>query len=186
MDDLFKDVEEMKPDGEQPLHFYYNREERLKKASPQVQEYYRGGMKPVTGIKVFFLKQNRYIFFALLLFAAATWIYSGLNKTFDSTTLNGVDYELTSFSYDQEIYVSIKMKRNKKEKEMFPVPIEADIFLIENNNQVFDKKVMNYVYNGQEEDFLRAKYTDYDIIRVDVILKSGDEEKEISAEVEKR
>lgn len=185
MDDLFKDVEEGRPDGEQPLHFYYNREERIAKAPPQVQEYYRGGMRPVRGIKVFFLKQNRYIFFALILFVAATWIYSGLNKTRDSVTMAGVNFELSSFSYEEEVYVSLKMKRSKKAENNFPVPIEADIFLIENNNQVYDKKVMNYVYNEGEE-FLRAKFTDYDIIRVDIILKSGEEKKEVSAAVERR
>ena len=186
MDDLFKDVEEMKPDGEQPLHFYYNREERLKKASPQVQEYYNGGMKPVTGFKVFFLKQNRYIFLTLILLTIGCMFYSCINKTRNAATISDVNFTLNAFSYDEEVYMSIEMKRSKKAKEAFPVPIEAQVFLIENNNQVYDKKQIDYVYSGTEEDFLRAKFTDYDIIRIDVILKAGDQEKELSAKVEQR
>ena len=46
---LFKNVEEMRPDGEQPLHFYYNREERIARAPEIVKAYYRGEMKNVRG-----------------------------------------------------------------------------------------------------------------------------------------
>ena len=186
MDDLFKDVEEIRPDGEQPLHFYYNREERLKKASPQVQEYYRGGMKPVTGIRVFFLKQNRYIFITLIVLTAFALVYSAMNRPRDNCEINGVNFEINSFSFEEEVFISLKMDRGKKNKEAIPLPFEATIFLIENNNQIYDKKVMNYVYSEEGEDFLRAKFTDYDIIRVDVIIKAGDEQKEISCKVAKR
>ena len=184
MDDLFKDVEEGRPDGEQPLHFYYNREERIAKASPQVQEYYNGGMRPVKGIKIFFTKQNRYIFFALIFFVAATWIYTGLNKTRSGATIGDLNCELTAFSFKEEIYVSISMKRKKKAENDFPIPVEAEVFVIDPNNQVGDKRKLNWVYNDGEE-FLETKFTDYDIIRVDVILTAGDEEKELSAEVKR-
>lgn len=182
--DLFKDVEEIKPDGEQPLHYYYNREERIAKAPPQVQEYYKGGMRPVKGFKVFFLKQNRFIFLTLIIFVAATWLYTGLNKTRNAATFNNVNFELKAFSTGEEVYVSVKMNRKKNAKEKTPVYIEADVFAIENNNQVCNKVTLPCVYNDGEE-FLRTKFTDYDIIRVDVMLHIGDEEKELSAAVEK-
>ena len=185
MDDLFKDVEEVRPDGEQPLHFYYNREERIAKASPQVQEYYRGGMRPVRGIKVLFIKQNRYIFLALVFFVAITWLYTGLNRTSNAATINGVNCELSAFSFGEEVYVSVSMKRSKKSDDTIPVNITADIFVINNDNQVSDKREIGHVYN-KDEEFLRAKFTDYDIIRIDVILKSGDEKKEISAAVKQQ
>ena len=79
---MFEDVVEFESvdKEDRPLKFYYNREERIKKASPQVQEYYRGGMRPVKGFRVLFTGGNKYIFFALIFFVAATWIYTGLNK----------------------------------------------------------------------------------------------------------
>ena len=98
---MFEDVEEIKPDDgvEKPLKFFYNREERIARAPKIVQDYYNGELKPVRGFKIFFTKQNRYIFFALIFFIGAAWIYTGLNRTRAGTTLAGINFELTAFSF---------------------------------------------------------------------------------------
>lgn len=182
----FKDVEEIKSDNseENEFHFYYNREERIAKAPRNVQEYYNGGMRPVTGIKVLFNKQNRFILLALVLFVGAAWIYSGFNSTRAYENLSGINCELAAFEYEEEVYVSIKMKRSKKATDLRPMTVNAEVFVIDPNNQVGDKRSLSYVY-AEGEQYLRTKFTDYDIIRVDVILKIGDEEKELSAEVKR-
>ncbi|MBP5518952.1 MAG: hypothetical protein J6X84_00015 [Treponema sp.] len=195
---MFEDVEEIVPKdaADKPLKFYYNREERIKKAPLLVQQYYNGELKPVRGFRIFFTKQNRYIFFALIFFIAATWIYTGLNKTRAGATVAGINFELSAFSYEEEVYVSILMKRSKKSKETAPVLVTADFFAIDPNNQVGEKKVLQKIYDSKEsgnsdnlgnsaEQYLRTKFTDYDIIRVDVILNVGGAEKELSAEVKR-
>ena len=183
---MFEDVEELKPDdqNEQPLKFYYNREERIAKASPQVQEYYRGGMRPVRGFKVLFNKQNRFIFLALVFFVGATWIYTGFNKTRAYANSHEINFELTAFRYEDEIYTSIQMKRSKNSKETAPSNVKAEIFVIDPNNQVGDKQTLNYIYESGEQ-FIRTKFTDFDIIRVDVILNVDDDEIELSSEVKR-
>ena len=50
----FTNIEESRPDGEQPLKFYYNREERLEKAPQVVQDFYSGKFKTNKGIKAIF------------------------------------------------------------------------------------------------------------------------------------
>ncbi len=181
---MFEDVEEIIPDDgvEKPLKFYYNRENRIARASQQVRDYYDGKMKPVRGFRVFFTKQNRYIFIALIFFVAATWIYTGLNKTRAGTTLGGVNYELSAFAYEEEVYVSLRMKRSSRSRETAPVAVNAEFFAIDPNNQVGDKRVGQLIYD-EGEKYIRTKFTDYDIIRVDVILEAGGYEKELSAEV---
>jgi len=183
---MFEDVEEIKPDDgvEKPLKFYYNREERIARAPKLVQDYYNGKMKPVRGFRIFFTPQNRYIFFALIFFVGASWIYTGLNKTRAGTTLQGVNFELTAFSYEEEVYVSLQMKRSKNAKNNMPLPVEAEFFAIDPNNQVGDKRQGQLVYD-EGEKYIRTKFTDYDIIRVDVILNAGGTEKELSAEVKR-
>ena len=183
---MFEDVEEIVPDNEadKNLKFYYNREERIAKAPKLVQEYYNGKMKPVRGFRIFLTPQNRYIFFALIFFVGAAWIYTGLNKTRAGTTLQGVNFELTAFSYEEEVYVSLQMKRSKKAKSNMPLPVEAEFFAIDPNNQVGDKRNGQLVYD-EGEKYIRTKFTDYDIIRVDVILNAGGTEKELSAEVKR-
>ena len=183
---MFEDINEFEPQNEadQKLVFRYNREERLAKAPQIVQDYYNGKLKPVRGIRVFFTKQNRYVFLALIFFIAATWIYTGLNKTRAGTTLGGINFELTAFSYEEEVYVSLQMKRSKKSKSTAPVSVKAEFFAIDPNNQIGDKRSDAAIYS-EGEQYLRTKFTDYDIIRVDVILNVGDEEKELSAQVKR-
>ncbi len=183
---MFEDVEEIVPDNEadKKLKFYYNREERIAKAPKLVQDYYNGKLKPVRGFRIFLTPQNRYIFFALIFFVGASWIYTGLNKTRAGTTLQGVNFELTAFSYEEEVYVSLQMKRSKKAKSNMPLPVEAEFFAIDPNNQVGDKRRGQLVYD-EGEKYIRTKFTDYDIIRVDVILNAGGTEKELSAEVKR-
>ena len=181
---MFEDVDEFVPDKEddKKLIFRYNREERIAKAPQIVQDYYNGGLRPVRGIKIFFTKQNRYIFFALIFFIGATWIYTALNKTRAGTTLAGVNFELTAFSYEEEVYVSLQMKRSSRSREKGPVNVQAEFFAIDPNNQVGDKRLGQLLYEDGEQ-YIRTKFTDYDIIRVDVILNAGGYEKELSAEV---
>ena len=181
---MFEDVEEIVPDNEneKPLVFRYNREERIAHAPKIVQDYYNGNLKPVRGFRIFLTKQNRYIFFALIFFVGATWIYTGLNKTRAGTTLAGINFELTAFSYEEEVYVSLQMKRSSRSRDTAPVAVEADFFAIDPNRQVGDKRTGQLVYD-EGEKYIRTKFTDYDIIRVDVILNAGGYEKELSAEV---
>ena len=183
---MFEDVEEIVPDDgeEKPLKFYYNREERIAKAPQLVKVYYEGKMKPVRGFRIFLTKQNRYIFFALIFFVGATWIYTGLNKTRAGTTLAGINFELTAFSYEEEVYVQLKMKRSSRSRETAPVAVGAEFFAIDPNRQVGDKRNGQLVY-AEGEQYIRTKFTDYDIIRVDVILNAGGYEKELSAEVKR-
>ena len=183
---MFEDVEEIIPDNQadKELKFYYNREERIAKAPQLVKDYYNGKMKPVRGFRIFLTPQNRYIFFALIFFVGASWIYTGLNKTRGGTTLAGINFELTAFSYEEEVYVQLKMKRSSRSKERAPVAVTAEFFAIDPNNQVGDKRNGQLVYD-EDEKYIRTKFTDYDIIRVDVILNVEGNEKELSAEVKR-
>lgn len=183
---MFEDVEEIVPDDgvDKPLKYYYNREERIAKAPKLVQNYYNGNLKPVRGFRIFLTKQNRYIFFALIFFVGATWIYTGLNRTRAGTTLAGINFELTAFSYEEEVYVQLKMKRSSRSRETAPINVAAEFFAIDPNRQVGDKREGQLVYESDEQ-YIRTKFTDYDIIRVDVILSAGGYEKELSAEVKR-
>ena len=183
---MFEDVEEIVPDNEadKKLVFRYNREERIAKAPKVVQNYYDGKMKPVRGFRIFLTKENRYIFFALIFFVGAAWIYTGLNKTRAGTTIAGVNFELTAFSYEEEVYVSLQMKRSKNAKSSAPLAVNVDFFAIDPNNQVGDKRNGQTIYD-EGEKYIRTKFTDYDIIRVDVILNVEGNEKELSAEVKR-
>lgn len=182
MSDIFPEATEGKPDGKQPLHFYYNRQERLENAPQIVKDYYDGKMEPVRGIKIFFSKQNRFILIALVFFVAFTWMYNGFNKTRNYAKIQNLVCELTAFKYDGEVYTNIKISDKKNTNVKEPKKISAEVFFVNNDNVVLEKKELSLLYKGPEE-YLRTKMTDYDIIRVDVILTVDDEEKELSSVV---
>jgi len=181
---MFEDVEEGHLDGEEPVVFRYNREERIAKAPKIVQEYYAGGLRPVKGIKALFAtKSNRFVFLALVFFIAVTWFYTGLNNTRAYTKINDLSFELQAFSYDEEVYSSLKIV-NKKSEKALDNKIEAEFFIINSDNQVAEKESLSLVYKSGEE-YLRTKCHDYDIIRVDVIVTMDGIEKELSAKVKR-
>ena len=93
-----------------------------------------------------------------------------------------MNFELTAFSYEEEVYVSLQMKRSSRSREKGPINVQAEFFAIDPNNQVGDKRLGQLLYEDGEQ-YIRTKFTDYDIIRVDVILNAGGYEKELSAEV---
>lgn len=182
MSDIFPEANEGKSEGTQPVHFYYNREERIAHAPQIVQDYYDGKMQPVRGLKVLFNKQNRYILLAIVIFVAFIWMYTGFNKTRNYTKIGNVVFEMQSFCYDGEVYTNIKVKNSKDESIKSPVKINGEVFFINIDNQIIEKKEVSLLYN-QGEEYLRTKFTDYDIIRVDAIVSIGDEEKELSTAV---
>lgn len=181
---MFEDVEEIRPDGEQPLHFYYNHEHRIAHAPQNVKDFYDGKMKTPRGIKVLFNKQNRFIFFALVIVAAIGWINAGTTRLRKYTQIAEINVEANAFAYEEEVFVSLKFKRSSKSKDLTPKMINAEVCVIDPNNNVGDKQRHSLIYEDGEQ-FIRTKFTDFDIKRVDITLSVGDETKEISTEVKR-
>lgn len=182
---MFEEVDEGHSEGEEKIVFRYNREERLKNAPQIVKDAYEGKLKPVRGIKIFWVyKQNRFILLALVLFIAFVWIYTALNNTRSNAVINGISFDLTAFAYEEEIYSSLKINNKSADDKTPPVKIEAEFEFINVDNQVVEKKELSLVYSHGEQS-LATKMTDYDIIRVDVVINSGNTEKVVSAPVKR-
>lgn len=182
---MFEDVDEGHAEGEEKLVFRYNREERLSRAPQSVRDYYDGKLKPVRGIKIFWVnKSNRYILLSLVIFVAFVWIFTAVSNTRSYAAINGTSFDLTAFAFQEEIYASIKVKNKKADEKSPPVKVNAEFFFVNVDNQVVEKKELSLVY-AYGEKTLATKVTDYDIIRVDVILTANGKEKEISCAVKR-
>ncbi len=181
---MFEDVEEIKPaEGNEELHFYYNREERLARAPRKVQQYYENpaSMQPVRGIKIFFTKQNRFILFALIFFVGFTWIYSGLNRSRNQVAIDGIVYDLSAFSYEDEVYITIRSHFKAPDKADRPTAFTANVFAINSDNQIQEKVVLDGLAEPATEQSVRTKVRDFDIKRIDVILDSNGQSKDLSS-----
>ena len=114
--------------------------------------------------------------FALIIFVAATWIFTGLNKTRAYGKLGNISMELQGFSYGEEIYVTLKLQDKDANESSVPVKVDVEFHLLGPENQIMEKEAMSMVYRNGEEYF-RTKHTDYDIIKVEAIVTSGEQEK---------
>lgn len=182
MSDIFPDAKEGHQEGDQPVHYYYNREERIAHAPQNVKDYYAGKMNPVRGFRVLFQKQNRYILLALVIFVAFTWMYTGFNKTRNYAKIDNIAIEMQTFSYDGEVYTNIKVKPVKNSTQKKPVKVEGQVYFVNIDNQPVEMQEVSLIYSG-EEQYLRTKFSDYDIIRVDAIVTVGEVSKELSSSV---
>lgn len=175
---MFEDVDEGHLDGETPVHYYYNREERLSKAPDIVKKYYSGELKPFRGFQALYKnKSNLSILIALIFFVGFTWVYTGINNSRNYAKIDNIIYELQAFSYGEEVYASIKV--SSKVPVSNPSPATVEYFFINNDKQLIQKETQSILFTG-EEDYLKTKTTDYDIMRVDVIISCNGKEKELS------
>ena len=180
---MFEEVDEGHAQGEEKLVFRYNREERLKNAPQIVRDAYDGKMNPIRGFKVLWVnKSNRYILLSLVIFIGFVWVFTAISGTRSYAKINNLAFELSSFSYEDEVYVTIKANDKKATEKSAPVKIDAEVFFINNDNQIVDKKELSLVYRDGEKT-LATKARDYDIIRVDAIIAAFDKEKEVTAAV---
>ena len=193
-DDDLSNSEESSKNGEK-LHFYYNREERLKHAPKIVRDYYDGsGGRPVKGLfRVLVANRgNRIMLISVILFAAFVWFYSSFSER-KSSTFMGASVTLSAFSYEDSVYASMKFsppknKRNKPNNNFAaPVsfPVNVLFSAVDNNGGISAEQEVNDVYNG-EDLFIRTRFNDYDIIKVKAVLSSGAEQKDFFVTVEKR
>ena len=180
---MFEEVDEGHAEGEEKLVFRYNREERLKNAPQIVRDAYEGKMNPVRGFKVLWVnKSNRYILLSLIIFIGFVWVFTAINNTRSYAKINNTSFEIAAFSFEEEVYVTLKVNDKKANEKSPPVKVNAQVFFINNDNQIIEKKELSLVYRDGEET-LATKAHDYDIIRVDSIITAYDKEKEVSVAV---
>lgn len=193
----FKNIDEGYPDGEKPLHFHYNREERIKKAPKIVQDYYAGKIfndKP--GIKGLFkslvsTKTNKFLLFSLVFFMAVIYIFSFLQKNQNYVVFE-TPCELEAFSYDERILVSLKFlqktEKTQNQEETEKIQKEFKIIFSAYNSEgakCYESEEFYKRYDGNET-FLRAEFTDYDIIKVEAEIYYNGSADKISCRISKR
>ena len=180
---MFEEADEGHVEGEETIVFRYNREERLKNAPQIVRDAYEGKMNPVRGFKVLWVnKSNRYILLSLIVFIGFVWVFTTISSTKSYAKINNTAFEIQAFSFQDEVYVTIKVNNKKADEKSPPVKVDSEVFFINNDNQVIEKKELSLVYRDGEKT-LATKAGDYDIIRVDAIITAENTEKEVSVAV---
>lgn len=185
-------MDESHEDGEQPLHYYYNREERLKNAPKPVRDYYEGRAPHVEMNIVKALTANPVNRFALITLLGVSVLIFVLSRSAEKPyrkAVGGTEMTLSAFSYEDEVYVTLKAAdwdtKSGKKKEQLAGMLSVTYSAIDNQKAAVSSVQKAELYKG-EELAIRTKFSDYDILAVKAEVSLNGEKKELTAAVEKR
>lgn len=159
---------------QEDLVFHYHREERLKNATPTVRDFYEGkGPTPPKGIfeALVHTKASRYSLFALILVLAFfVGFYFFGSKSFEDT-LDGVEYKLSAFEFEDNVYVSIKVGSDETNKNKV-----AENNKVANNNEAAQD---NETANNSEVSNKNETENDNETAKISVQICAIDNENQI-------
>ena len=179
-------MSERDSESQNELHFYYNREERIKNAPRTVKDFYGGKMKtPPKGLikALVATKASRIMFLTLVCLTAVGIAISLVEKTSNTDKKDGIRYELTAFSFDDVIYATVKLDENSGYGK------KADIYVTfmakDKSGTVAAKNSTQGTYSGKES-FFRTTFNDYDIIEIEAVVQTGEKNIILTAPVKKQ
>ncbi len=184
------DVNEGYGEGEEVLHFHYNREERLKRSPKIVRDYYNGtGIKFTKGIFrcLVATKLNRIMLFTVAMCMVCVFFVYTFGAKSNISVIAGYEAELTAFSYDDEVYASVKLhplKETLKEGKLSGVA-DAEFLYFDADGEIVNTQESSCIMS-REKSFLRTKTRDYDIIEVRAAINKDGESVMLKTKVERK
>ena len=174
------DIRETKPETvrEEELVFYYNRAERLERAGENVRRYYDGtAPKPPKGLfkALVHTKQSRVMLFAVVLSVLVVLAVAFLTGKTDSQSADGVRFSLSAFSFEDSVYVSVKLSPEKTAASDGTVFKNIVFFALDNDKKTLISQKIALIYDGNET-YCRTIFADYDIVYVQADIEAEDKQ----------
>ena len=169
--------------------FYYNRERRLSRASPEVRRVYeegynlnKGFIKGLTGNAGL-----RSTFMVIIILCAAIFFISFFGPSSDEGAFYGADASLKAFSFGETVFVSLSIGKNENELPApLPAMVAAEMAILDGDGAVLTDAIVTGWYEG-EETILRYSFPDYDgksVTAVFYAIGADEEERvELSARI---
>ncbi len=162
-DDLFE--ERNYNEGE--ISTRYNREERLKRATPEVRQMHEGNFIPPRGIikSLTASRGLRAVFFAIVLLVVINVVVHFLKRDQNYGSVNGVKVELSTFVFDGVPLANLKLKAgpnfkvndSSKEKNDKEEPIgelvKVQFSFFDKDKNKFSSTIKTGIYTGSDLSF---------------------------------
>lgn len=199
-----RDEFEAHDDGDD-MHYYYNRDERIRNAPKIVQDYYSGKFNPKGGIfkSLVSTTGNKMLLVCIVVCAAAVvYLYNTGDKPYRKH-IAGAEAGIAAFSYEDEVYVSVTVKTNDSAAKSHSMQqaesgndangeggevissdniVEAAFTVLDADSEnVGTSKITGALQDG--EAVLRMKFQDYDARRVNAAVTYGGETKTLSVAI---
>lgn len=172
-------------DEEKIIYHYGKPGERLKNADESVKRHYAGeGPQPPKGIfqSLVHTRSSRLILMVLLTMMAITILTSIMDRGAGNATVGLVPMEISAFSFDDEVYISLHLKENSRINFPQAPLVSCNFLFYTTDEQVIHQETVETLYTGKE-NFLRTKFGDYDILYVEGVVTVGDETKILRSDI---
>lgn len=155
-------------DGEENLVFHYKRNSFREREDEKTRNLASGTTKIAPGLfkSLVNTRGNRMMFFTLIAITVFAFIWGNLYNDDHKAKIQGVSLTLSAFSYGDlgsEIYTSLKLEQSKNSKENLPLTLEVVFYAVDSDEQISNKNEQIFIFDRKENQFLRAKFADYDI-----------------------
>ncbi len=181
----FSNMDEGHEDGKEALHYYFNHEERIKRAPKIVRDYYSGeGIQSPKGIlkSLVATRANRFGLFGIVIFCAFIYVYSLVGEKPYRKIVGGVEATLAAFSYADEIYATLTVRQASDKENEKRGTLTVRFSSIDVQKAVVGEFEDVQSYTG-EELTVRTKFPDYDIVAVRAEVRFRGETKTLVARV---
>lgn len=185
-----KPLETLDPE-EENLVFHYEKGSFRKRENTETRNMATGkvNLRPGLFKSLVATKGNRIIFFVMIIVVAVT-AGLGIFRKEDSDTIDGIQCNVSAFSFDGRVYASLMLENSPKKTDDLPVAIDILFECINTDDAVADKVAETFTYipqkDSEEKQYVRAVFSDYDLKKVRVNVKTKDSEKNLVAQITQR
>lgn len=179
-------------DGEEPLVFHYRKGEFRKYESEKYKNIATGKDTPARGLfrVLVATKGNRMLFITMMMCFVLMLVMSIFSAKSNVDTVGGVTCELTSFSFQDNVYTSLKMKKSRKEDKFASgyrnLFITFSLLDSEGNTVAVYESEYAFDMGSPEEQFVRATFNDYEAHSSCCTVNCGDDTMTIKTSIEQR
>ncbi|HAK68881.1 MAG TPA: hypothetical protein DEO40_00310 [Treponema sp.] len=180
------------PEGEEPLVFHHKNGGFRERESQVYRDLATGKNQPKKGLfrVLVSTKMNRMIFFAMIMTFGVVLAVSLLGGKANEGLVNGVYCSLNAFSFGDDVYVSVSMRRSsaKKSAEIKGQRVvHYKVVAVNSDEADADVQEQDVVFtdSGDEEN-ARFVFKNYEITKINAGLSSGEETLNLTCKVQAR
>ncbi len=169
---------------EEELQFHYNRSDRLSRAPEIVRSHYDGTEKqPPKGFfkSLVHTKSSRFLLGSIVLLIIMILFVTNVEMDKNSGTIKNVPFEITAFSFDSNVYVTITASESDTPSDLL---ISAYLKGYNDQDEEITHATLHSVYDGSERilrhSFLISEITQY----MECIITLGGETLELRTKVQ--
>lgn len=183
-------VEIKEQDEAENLVFHYNREERIQKAPKMVRDYYTGEYKmPPKGLfkMLVYTKSSRIMLFVLVACLVLTLFIGLMSPNADEGLYGDVPMKASAFSFQDTVYAQLTLKAPKKDNKKYEgqhIPVDVTFNFYDVDETLTESVKKSDFYEGNELSFGTTS-SDYDILRVEMLVAIQNEQSVLKATVKR-